>query len=267
MSMRRRPSPVAVAQSRRWFPVSHLARENVPVVLLLGGGPVKGVMRRGRRHPTYWVPAADGAGLVKLAPFAEPSLWRPEDEATWPDPLPAPAVLQYPPLPRPEARPRAVLAPAGAPPLPSAIAYSPAGSITLAECEARLLRALKTDRALPDTDRAKLRVRIQWPATAPEPGDYPPEISLRWQPFPEDVADYLVAMAWFAALPGFEKSLVRRRAAGASFARMAQEAGGRSDEWAKQQYVAALTRAWGIANGDVLTTAAAAVAAARQALA
>lgn len=243
------PHPVRAVS---WFPVSHLTRDRELVWLLLGGGPRRGCMRMSRGRRTFWVPGPDGRSLDKLSPHAEPQLFRPLDVRTWPDPLPPAAILQppRPPLPNPKDRVRLRdrLAPAGAPPLPETIAYAAPGAITLLECEARLLRALKTDRALPDDDRAKLRVRSNWPATAPEPGDVPPEITRRWQPFEQDVGDYLTAMAWFAALSGAEKRLVRRRAAGASFIRMAEEDGGRSDEWARQQYIAAITRTWTIAN-------------------
>lgn len=232
-----------------WFPVSGLSRERTLVWLMVAGKPVQGYMKRGRKLASWWVPAADGRGYEKVPRHAEPTLFRPLDGVAWEDPLPPPAVLQPEPIPAyPAIRQRANLAPPNAPPLPAAIPYSPRGKISLAECEARILRAIKTDRALPDTDKAKMAVRANWPATSAGPGDYPPEINLKWRPFPEDVADYLTAMGWYARLGCFEQRLIKRRALGASFLRMAEEEGGRSHEWARQQYIAAITRAWVLAN-------------------
>lgn len=234
-----------------WFAIGALDRAEM-AVWLRGATPVpvKGVMRESRRGRRYLVPGEDGRTLVAVARHHEPTLFQPLDIGRWPDPLPAPAILQPapPPLRPPAERAKARLAPAGSPPLPEAIAYSPPGRIDIEECEARLIRALKTDRALPDTDKAKLAVRSQWPETAYAPGDWPPEITTRWTPFPEDVRDYLIAMAWFVRLNGFDRRLLRQRARGYSFGRMAEENGGRSDEWARQQYLGALTRGLYAAN-------------------
>lgn len=235
--------------SGHWYSVSALPERVFVWLAITGQGPRVGCMILGRRGPRYVLRGARGEE-ERLQRHAEPTLFQPIDPTRWRFPLPPPRILQpeAPPLPPPHERRRATLAPAGQPPLPTAITYAAPGAITLAECEARLLRALKTDQALPDTDRAKLAVRANWPATGYEPGDYPPAINLRWRPFHEDVEDYLTAMAWFAALMGFERRLVRWRAAGFSFARIGEREGNRSDEWARQQYIGALTRAWRTAN-------------------
>ncbi len=240
--------------SGHWYSVSGLTRERTWVwMMITGQGPRLGYMVPGRGGARYVVRGPRGEE-ERVPRHATPSLFQPIAERPWPDPLPAPAVLQpdLEPLPDPSRRRKAHLAPAGHPPLPTAIAYGPPGHIGLEECEARLLRALMTDRALPDTDRAKLGVRANWPETSYGPGDYPPGISLRWRPFPEDVQDYITAMGWFAALSKTERELVRLRAAGLSFARIGErlvpKGRGGSDELARQHYIQALTRALVIAN-------------------
>lgn len=249
-----------------WWAVAHLARERHIVWLKVGGVSVKGYMRAGGkvgRPPRYYVMGPDGRTPVKLAGHAEPTLWRPLEHelVAWAAKLPPPAVLQgdrgaLPALPPSLMRARFSASPQGAPLLPSAIPYSPPGAITMQECEARILRALKTDNALPNNEAAKLKVRANWPATGFGPGDYPPEISIRWRPFAEDLADYLTAMEWASKLQPAELRLVRRRALGASFTRIGDEEGGRGHEWARQQYIFAITAAWRHANRGQITEAA-----------
>jgi hypothetical protein len=247
-----RPTPSQRVEPT-WYSISTLP-ENERVILRSGWGEATGwmsVSRRGR--PVYYRVGRDGRP-EQLAAFATPSLWRPQNAATWPYELPEPATVQPepdPPLVPPAARRKGVrLLLPGELPLPTAIAYSPPHRITLEECEARLLRALKTDRYLPDRERAQLRVRVFGLDTEPAPGDWPAGISTRWSPFPQDTQDYLVAMAWFAALTKRERMLIKQRAMGWSFVRIGDERG-RSDEWAKQQYLEALVRAWRSARGEV----------------
>lgn len=241
---------------RDYFPLSALERDKVPVWFRVYGLDVKGYLRTNKRgHRVIMVPGDDGRTMERAADHIQRdvSLWRPLDIASWPDPLPPPATLMdLPPLPEPKARPSGIRnAPAGEPLLPERIAYTAPPGIGYEECESRLIRALMTDRALPDTDRNKLKVRSNWPETGYGPGDYPPEIKTRWEPFKQDIADYLTAMGWFARLMGHERRLIRYRARGWGFIRIGEECGGRNDEWARQQYVRAVVRARDIANGLV----------------
>lgn len=233
-----------------WFSITHLP-ERQRVLMRNGASEFMGWMALSRRgRPIFYRVGRDGRA-EQLEAHAAPSLWRPQNAATWPWELPERAVVQpepAPPLPPPSQRRKGIkLHLAGELPLPWAIEYAPAGKITLEHCEARLLRALKTDRFLPDRERAQMRVRVYGLETAPEPGDWPKGIELRWAPFPEDSQDYLVAMRWYAVLDKRERTLVRERAMGWSFLRMGDERG-RSDEWARQQYIGALTRAWRTSN-------------------
>jgi|GEM_PF-3799489 len=235
-----------------WYRLADLDREDELVWLrAVAGRIVKGVVRFTRKGQSVAVLTPDGRGLERVKSYAKPDLWQPFDPLAW-GPLPHPAVVQPEPPPLIRPRPAREHAPAARPPLPEAIPYNPPGAIARAECEARLLRALKTDRALPDTDRLKLAVRTNWPETGYAPGDWPPEISLRWRPFPEDVSDYLVAMAWFARLEPFDRRLVRLRALGRSFRAIGEELrwekGAQSDEWARLRYAEAIDRALVIAN-------------------
>ena len=249
-----------------YYPLAALGREKVLVWLRAYETDVKGYVRVNKRGQRVIMIVSDDGRTMERAPDhiqRDVSLWRPVDPVAWPDPLPAPAVLvapsdahahpaRFPPLPAPEQRPRGIRnAPVGAPLLPDKIAYAPPGQITYEECESRLIRTLMTDRALPDTDRNKLKVRSNWPETGYGPGDYPPEIKTRWEPFKQDIADYLTAMGWFARLMGHERRLIRYRARGWGFIRIGEECGGRNDEWARQQYVRAVVRARDIANGLV----------------
>lgn len=241
-----------------YYPLAALAREKVLVWLRAYETDVKGYVRVNKRGQRVIMIVGDDGRTMERAPDhlqRDVSLWRPLDAASWPDALPAAVTMTiraWAPLPPPQQRPRGIRnAPAGAPLLPDKIAYAPPGQITYEECESRLIRALMTDRALPDTDRNKLKVRSNWPETGYGPGDYPPEIKTRWEPFKQDIADYLTAMGWFARLMGHERRLIRYRARGWGFIRIGEECGGRNDEWARQQYVRAVVRARDIANGLV----------------
>lgn len=241
-----------------YFPLAALERERVLVWLALPVGEAKGYVRANKQGRRIVMLQADDGVMERAAPHLQRdiSMWRPIDLASWPDPLPRPVTLMRdpPPLLAPELRPKGNRnAPPGEPLLPEAIAYTAPPDIGYEECESRLIRALMTDRALPDTDRAKLKVRSNWPETGYGPGDYPPEIRTRWTPFPQDIADYLTAMAWFASLQEYERRLLRLRARGMSFVRMGEECGGRNDEWARQQYIRAVLEARNHANSAPYT--------------
>lgn len=234
-----------------WYSISTLPPYERVILRHGGWGEATGWKAFSRRGQPIYYRIRPDTSVEQLRSFATPELWRPQVPARWAGPLPEPAVVTRepdPPLPPTSKRRKVVrLALAGELPLPWAIAYSAAGDISLEECEARLLRALKTDRALPDRERQQLRVKIHQLDTEPAPGDWPMGITLRWAPFREDIHDYVTAMGWFAALSQRERRLVRERVMGWSFTRMGDERG-RSDEWARQQYIEALIKAWIVAN-------------------
>lgn len=114
--------------------------------------------------------------------------------------------------------------------------------------ERRLLRALATDRALPDRERSRLRVRSGWPETCPGPGDYPPEAVTRFRPTKADLDDYLVVMGWFVRLDALERRACWLRARGATWKTMGAELDCH-ERTARQRYRAAVTRLGRIASG------------------
>lgn len=169
-----------------------------------------------------------------------PTVWQPLDRAAWSDPLPEPAGVSF----GPHFTPPREGPPPPAPPLPAA-------SDPVAEFEARLLLAYRVDDALPDTDRAKLRVRANWPETRPGPGDYPPEQVTRFRPTPEMVADYMVVMAHAARLDARAQRCVRLKARGYGFHWIGR--GLKTDDITAQRiYRDARLRCWGfaVAAGD-----------------
>lgn len=173
-------------------------------------------------HPTrqraVWMTVIDGEIVYLPQPKdrrrwgEHPACWRPRDPAAWPFPLPEPT--------RPPHRVSAADAAAdsgsqeptdaiGADKArqwwrdASAVTYSPPGSITAREAEARVKRAILTDGLRPEKN-AGLTVQ-GWPAELIEaarliedgPGDERPP---RFEPSPRDIDDAIEAMRWFAAL-------------------------------------------------------------------
>lgn len=234
--------------SRPWYYPTALTRDDMPVRLLVNGVERTGWRTAGRRGPV-WIVAGPNRETERLPRWVS-VLWQPLDLAAWRDPLPAVTATVVGPhvaAPKPPPAPVADERPADDSQI-AADGYALAPHIPAAECETRLLRALLTDRALPDRERAALRVRANWPPYMHEPGDYPPAVSLRWRPTKQDVDDYLVAMGWYVGLDPHERRIVRWRALGRSFKSIGQDLGGRSDEHARRAYHRALARALLIAN-------------------
>lgn len=135
------------------YPAHLLDVLDVPVVALGPGYAMDAVLRRHDGHGRYWWHRLDADG--KVTPFAQwpagkrsPEFWRPKDLISWPAPLPEPHVSLSIPSP-PDFRP-----PRGEPePLPDMSDGWPHPRVKLGdrtppvsrdECEARLLRALRT---------------------------------------------------------------------------------------------------------------------------
>ncbi len=111
--------------------------------------------------------------------------------------------------------------------------------------EARLVFALKVDDAMPDRERAMLRVRIQWPATSAAPGDYPTGISTRFRPTRAQIDDWYDLMCGlrYAKLSREDKLVMRMKARGAPFRSIATEIR-RNEARARTIYRAAVVECW-----------------------
>ena len=128
--------------------------EGVPVIWTLSAGTdVEGfltVTARGRRIYRVYTDSPRRRASQDLPSFSEPSLWRPLYPAKWPDDLPPPAVIQdstglnMPTEPSPNSEPVGELD--GWPYPELVLTIGKPGSKQ--EAEARVLRAIRTQRAL-----------------------------------------------------------------------------------------------------------------------
>ena len=113
--------------------------------------------------------------------------------------------------------------------------------------EARLLRACKTIRAMPDREARFLNPDSQpvWREALKEWGEYgSEEVRIRFVPKPHDVSDCLTALAWCRSLSKRAFRLIWWRSFdNVSFALIAARIG-RSDETARRWYQDAIEAAW-----------------------
>ena len=118
------------------------------------------------------------------------------------------------------------------------------------EVEERLMRGMKTLRALPDRERRFFIVKSSSPDYIREYIDaYDPDddIQPRFQPTPKDISDYLTALSWVRHLDRSAWKILWARSFGVSFGLIGKEIG-RSDETARKRFEVAVTDAWIAAN-------------------
>lgn len=253
----RSPAGRESAAPDKWYPIAHMPPRRAEVRLTGHGGYVvtgwHDIRMVAGKRIAWWFERAGRLVaplervLLEPTGYRSPTAWQPLDAAAWPHPLPDPLSFGG-------------FGPRWAPPAaPIVAAETPAADAAdpVTRFEARLLTAWRVDRALPDTDRAKLRVRSTWPATRPGPGDYPPEQVTRFQPSREQVADYLVVMPHIARLSRVMRRVTRLRADGYGYLAIAhvlrQREGIDQDErHARTLYRRALVACWrsALAAGD-----------------
>lgn len=121
--------------------------------------------------------------------------------------------------------------------------------IPIDEVETRTLRALKTIRALPDTEQRFFMYKSIWPVFAQNSMDAynSLEEKPKFRPKPFDVSDCLTALSWTNKLQKPEWRLVWWRSFDVSFKQIAHRIG-RSDETARKRYRDAMTEVWYVAN-------------------
>ncbi|RTL52907.1 MAG: hypothetical protein EKK40_07095 [Bradyrhizobiaceae bacterium] len=124
-------------------------------------------------------------------------------------------------------------------------------TIDIIDVERRLLRALKTLRALPDPDRRFFNQQA-WPDVvhlSNEAYGYTEATMPRFRPSAFDVSDCLNALEWVRGMEAPDLRLIVSRSFGFSFKQMGQRIG-KSDETAARRYKDALLYAWWKANGS-----------------
>lgn len=123
--------------------------------------------------------------------------------------------------------------------------------VSLLDVEDRLLRAMRTLRAMPDKDRRFFAVKSGYPAHVQEQIDAYASVEAmapRFNPSPNDVSDYLRVLSWARVLDKNAWKLVWWRSFDLSFGLIAHYIG-RSDETARRQYKGAIVDVWAAANG------------------
>jgi hypothetical protein len=129
------------------------------------------------------------------------------------------------------------------------VAETPLVAISRRDVEERVLRALKTLRALPDKGRRAQAAHGGWPDYVHEAMDAYNSVEERerFQPTPHDISDYLKALSWCRHLPRNEWKLLWFRSFDLSFGLIGDYIG-RSDETARRRYEASITEVWYAAN-------------------
>lgn len=125
------------------------------------------------------------------------------------------------------------------------------GEFDYADVEERILRGMKTLRALPDHERRFFMVKSGYPDFVQEHMDAYAAVEARaprFRPTPKDVSGYLMALSWVRHLDRMKWQLLWWRSFEFSFGLMAQHTG-QSDETMRRHYREAVTDAWAAANG------------------
>jgi hypothetical protein len=125
-------------------------------------------------------------------------------------------------------------------------ATAPPAVVTITEVEDRLLRAMKTLRAMPDKEQRFHRYNNGWPEyvhKAIDAYNSVEEVGYRFKPKPFDVSDCIIALNWTRGLENREWNLIWWRSFDLSFKQIADRIG-RSDEMARRRYRDAIQGAW-----------------------
>lgn len=126
---------------------------------------------------------------------------------------------------------------------------TPRSAISRREVAERVLRAMRTLRALPDPDRRFFFMNNGWPEYIRDMQAYNsvPEAEPKFRPLPKDISDYMTALSWTRHLSYPEWKLLWFRSFGFSF-RLIADYIGRSDETARRRYEAVIIDVWCAAN-------------------
>ncbi len=238
----------AVLQGAAWYPISTMRWARLPVRVQGHGFECAAVVRH---HPTakvlWWIALdAHMRPARPLAPYgadgdrAAPVLWQPLDAAGWPHPLPA-AVMAPPREPGqrsalPEPEPADQTQAGDGWPYPHLRLGQCVPPSSVDECEARLLRALRTSASretgsvglerrstCADIPAEYVKIALRYErAEALRRGDYRPEphaVRSGWTPLRRDIEDWVYALGWLDALPADDPSrrIFRMRAADPPF--------------------------------------------------
>lgn len=132
------------------------------------------------------------------------------------------------------------------PPRQPAPAITEASRVSRTDVQERLMRAMKTLRAIPDRERRFFVMRSSSPDYVREYIDaYDPDNDEgpRFQPTPADVSDFLTALSWVRHLEKSAWQILWWRSFDVSFGVIAKQIG-RSDETARKRFEEAVTDAW-----------------------
>lgn len=124
-------------------------------------------------------------------------------------------------------------------------------NVSLLDVEERLIRGMRTLRAMPDRDRRFFVVKSGMPSHVQEQIDAYAAVEAvapRFAPSPFDVSDYLHVLGWARVLDKNAWKLVWWRSFDLSFGLIAHYIG-RSDETARRRYKEAIIDVWTAANG------------------
>lgn len=225
------------ADTAPWYPIATMRRHRITVRVQGAGYECLAIVRD---HPTakrpWWLVMAEratfaGRHLLPVEPLAPygvaahvraPMLWQPLAAGHWPEPLPAPVrdaprpPGQHPPPPDEE--PEDPTQPGDGWPYPGLRLGQRVPPSSIEECEARLLRALRTsasretghvglDRRATCADIPAEMIKIalkfaHWEAIMR--GDVKPEthaVRSGWTPLRRDIEDWTYALEWLRA-PG-----------------------------------------------------------------
>lgn len=132
------------------------------------------------------------------------------------------------------------------PPRRPAPAITKGERVSRTDVHERLIRALKTLRALPDREKRFFIVKSSSPDYVREYMDaYDPDNDYgpRFQPTPSDVSDCLTALSWIRHLDKAAWQIVWWRSFDVSFGLIGKRIG-RSDETARRRFEDVITDAW-----------------------
>lgn len=125
------------------------------------------------------------------------------------------------------------------------------GHYGIKEVETRVLRAMRTLRAVPDRERRFFIIKSGHPQHVQEQIDAYASVQAmapRFAPTPFDVSDYLTALSWARHISKNDWRIIWWRSFDLSFGLIANYIG-RSDETARRKYKEAIIDVWAAANG------------------
>ena len=275
-----------------WYPISTMRWARLPVRIQGPGYECLAVVREHPGAKRLWWLSLDVAlrPVAPIAPYAAPGdraaplLWQPPNAAIWPHPLPAP--VQEPPRdpgqhsapsePEPDDATQA----GDGWPYPWLRLGQRVPPVSIEECEARLLRALRTSASretgsvglahrstCADIPSEYVKIALEYErALAINRGDYKPDmhaVRSGWTPVRRDIEDWSYALGWLAVLAWDDpmRDVLEMRAADPpfSFRAIAELMPGRRRARASAQaihagYVAAVSRVFDAAINDGIET-------------